>query len=55
MVLLWQLMGFIEGGAQIFPYFSAITTLNLPPIPVDFLNKINVLILLIPKPFNVRL
>jgi len=36
----WRLVGFIEGGAQIFPSFSTMTTLNLPSIPVDFLNKI---------------
>jgi len=49
----WRLVGFIEGGAQIFPSFSTMTTLNLPSIPVDFLNKIkHFLIPLIPKPYT---
>jgi hypothetical protein len=31
-------VGFIEGRAQIFSSFFAILTLNLPTVPVDFLN-----------------
>jgi len=32
-------VGIIEGGAQIFPSFSIITTLNLPSIPMSPYTK----------------
>jgi hypothetical protein len=47
-------LGFIEGGAQIFPSFSTMTNFNLSSIPVDFLNKIKYIFLipLIPKTYT---